>query len=109
MRAVRTWNRPRTKATITVFNDEHEVIAEAGGKRAERAQAVVMAAYGEKPLHLYGLRGDAHAAQVEATRLVTATTMRVGGRRGWGPGAVIPITTAREAVAILVEEDTPGS
>ena len=45
LRAIRTWNRPRTKATLTILADGQE-IASLGGKRAGNAEAVLV---GEHP------------------------------------------------------------
>jgi hypothetical protein len=84
--AIRTWNRPHTKATVVLFKDGVE-IGQAGGKRAERANAVIVILQNEQSLNrwvresdgIYGLRGDAHAAEVEAQRLTVGGPRKVHG------------------------------
>jgi hypothetical protein len=84
--AVRTWNRPHTKATVVLYKDGVE-INRAGGKRAERAQAVVVILQNEQSFNrlvresdgIYGLRADLHAAQVEAERLTRGGPRKLHG------------------------------
>jgi hypothetical protein len=94
--AVRSWNRTGTKATITITYPDGSTRT-AGGTRAARAQAVVLACWNDDALGLYGVRGDLHAAQVEAHRLATRTTMRHAGH-------TFDVSPAREAVAVPVTE-----
>ena len=99
--AVRTWNGPRTKATVTVTLPDGSTF-KAGGQRAARAAAVIMACWPDyagnvRPIKLYGLRGDATAAHVEADRLATQTKMR-------HHGMLIDVRPATEAYAIDVTE-----
>ena len=96
--AVRTWNGPRTKATITVTLADGRTLT-AGGNRAARAAAVILTRWEwtGKPLALYGLRADAHAARVEADRLARQTSMRHHGMR-------MAVTPAAEAYAIEITE-----
>lgn len=88
------------KQFIVLYADGVE-IDRAGGKRAERAQAALVVSYKDaEPRGIWGLRADLAAAQTEARRLVTATTMRTG-RYGQ---VSIPITTAKFAEAVPVTE-----
>lgn len=97
--AVRTHHGKQ--ARITVYLDGVEV-DRAGGARAQRAQAVIIAAW---PRHdgtpktpgIYGLRADAHAAEVEVHRLLTATTMR-------HRGTVLTVTPPALCVCVPVTE-----
>lgn len=68
-----------------------------GGKRAERAQAVILAAWRGRDLGVYGARSDADAAVTEAHRIATATTQRHRGH-------VLACTPADRALAVMVEE-----
>lgn len=99
--AVRTWNKPRTKATVTLTLPDGST-EKAGGKRAARAAAVIVVEWGHgywagKGPGIYGLRGDLHAAQTEAHKLATATTMR-------HHHVVLDRTPAKLAIAVPVEE-----
>jgi 3-hydroxyisobutyrate dehydrogenase-like beta-hydroxyacid dehydrogenase len=84
--AVRTWNRPHTKATVTLYKDGVELEA-AGGKRAERANAVIVILQNPQSLNrfvresdgIYGLRADLHAADVEAARLTKGGPRKTRG------------------------------
>jgi hypothetical protein len=102
--AVRTWNKPRTKATVVLFKDGAE-INRAGGNRAARAQAVIVILQNEQSFNrlvresdgIYGLRADLHTAQVEAERLTK------GGPRKYH-GTVVEFTPV-PCVAITVTEE----
>jgi hypothetical protein len=110
--AVRTWNRPHTKATVTLFENGVE-IDRAGGARAGRAQAVIVTQWrvrrynaeggielGDlKPAGIYGLRGDAHAAQVEAVRLGEARNVKSGRHGNY------TTTPADLAIAVIITEE----
>jgi len=93
--AVRTWNSTRTKATVTVTLPDGRVKS-LGGTRAARAEAALV--YERRDTgqwDVLGLRGDAGAAQVEAYRISSATTMRHGG-------ALLEITpTPAQAVPVM--------
>lgn len=94
--AIRTWNKTRTKATITVTFDDGR-IETAGGNRAARAEAVIL--YGHKADDLPGLLGcrqDLAAAVKEAHRLTTATVRK----DRWG--YEYPLNPAHYAEAIPV-------
>lgn len=58
-RAVRTWNRPGTKATVTLYNG-FVVIGKAGGNRAERCNYALAYEPSHKPgeWQLLGLRSQ---------------------------------------------------
>lgn len=96
--AVRTWKSG--KATVTVYMDG-EVLNRAGGARAGRAQAALVTRWevpGRTPkTSIYGIRGDLGAAQTEAHKLATATTMRHSGM-------VLECTPATWAAAVPVTE-----
>lgn len=102
--AVRRWNKPRTKATVILFKDGVE-IDRAGGKRAERAQGLIVILQNPESLNvhtragdgIFGLRNDLHAAQVEAERHT------VGGPRKYH-GTIVEFTPV-PCVAIPVIED----
>ena len=91
-----------TKATVTVYDADGAVVGKAGGKRAERAQAVILAQwvnsrYGYGDLQIYGLRADAQAAEREAHKLATQTESRT--RYG-----VVGVTPATVAIAVPVTD-----
>jgi hypothetical protein len=92
--ATRTWKGDTALLTIT-FPDGTSTTA--GGKRAARAAAVIVAAEGDKPLTFRGARGSLAAAQTEVHRMLTATTMRHGG-------ATLTFPPSREAYAVPVTE-----
>lgn len=98
--AIRTWNKARTKATLTVTFPDGRT-ATAGGNRAARAEAVILYAYtAEDEPGLLGCRQDLAAAQKEAHRLTTATSARV--RSPFGADYTRPIIPAHYAEAIPV-------
>lgn len=103
--ARRSWSsvHPDTRqATVIVYDQDGIEVARAGGARAARAQAVIVARHGSYPkrrtLGIYGLRSDAAAADVEARRLATATTTKARG-------AIIPTVPYAVAVAVPVVDD----
>ncbi len=66
--AVRTWNKPRTKATVTVTFADGST-DQLGGNRAGRASAVIVVQFSmDSQLGVLGLRADVHAAETEAAR-----------------------------------------
>src|SRR4051812_21255518 len=87
----------RGKRAIVTLEKDGWPIGTAGGARAARAQAVIVAQWpnSHPEPSIYGLRGDLHAAVVEAERLRTNTTMKTHG-------AVISITPAAVAIAVPV-------
>lgn len=106
--AVRTWKTTRTgKTTASIEVRVPEApsggavaaarVSIVGGKRAERAAAVIMATWDDDVAGVYGLRADAAAAAQEAHRLATQTELKTRG-------AVVPVTPAREAYVILVTD-----
>jgi hypothetical protein len=100
--AVRTWNGPRTKATVTITADG-VVIKSLGGGRAARAQAAVVACMhredGRQYRYYFSLRSDPNAAATEAHKLATATESTLRG------GYKIPVTPYTWAVAPLITEE----
>lgn len=89
-------------ARVHLYADGVE-LAVLGGNRALRAQAVIVTQWPHKALGASGLRQDLHAAEVEAHRLVTATSMRTRGRYGV-PGSSIPLNRPDFAAAVPVTD-----
>lgn len=105
--AVRTWNRPRTKATVTVTLPDGAVKV-LGGKRAERAEAAIIMEsldYNGTPLRwkVYGLRADYDKAEVEAEKWRTDRPERYRSRLS-GTYTTGHVIRGREAYAVEVEE-----
>jgi hypothetical protein len=94
--AIRHWKGDRATITVTM-PDGREM--HAGGKRAHRAQAVILARWsaGDETT-LYGCRGNLADAQSEAQRLRSATTRRIRG-------VDYPITPWLEAYVVQVTEE----
>lgn len=81
-------------------------LARIGGKRAERAEAVLVSQWPTErdPSVLeapgaWGCRADLKAAQAEANRLATQTSMRTRG------GSIIPLRHAAWAIAVPVVDE----
>jgi hypothetical protein len=100
--AVRSWNPKHTDALVRVDLVDGVALT-AGGKRAARAQAVIVAHWPGQPIKLYGLRADLSKAQVEAERLATQTQTRPGRKH-----LALKVTPALWAVALPIAEAQPA-
>ncbi len=102
MKAVRT--HTTRGAVITVELDDGTKLKPIGGKRAERAAAVLVGQWRpESPVEVLGCRADLHDAQVEAERRLSSRTVHI--RRGgsyeaqaWVMSVAVPVVNEREAV-----------
>jgi len=95
--ATKKWNPSGTKATVTVTFENGDTQA-LGGARAARARAAIVANWNEgRPPGVIGLRADVEAAENEARRLMTATTMR-------HQGATVKRVPYAFAAAIIISE-----
>lgn len=101
--ATRTWNKARTKATITITFEDGRT-QNVGGNRAARAACIIVAehAAGES-VGFYGARADLHAAEREAENLRTATSRSTRGRYGQ-PGEAWAVTPWNVAEVVAVTE-----
>lgn len=90
---------------VKVFQGDNPdaVVGILGGSRAERAQAVIVVKWpGERETPgVYGVRGDLHAAQFEAHRLVHQTE-RISRSRYTRQTVTIPLNTCEWAIAVPV-------
>lgn len=84
--AVRTYNQPRTRATITVSVDGVQV-KKLGGNRAARATKIVVAQrLADMPApNYYAMRADGAAADAEAAKFLRDYSVVYGDRAPMTP------------------------
>lgn len=99
--AVRIYKGKRAIVTVYLDGDELDQL---GGNRAARAAAALVTAWprDDRP-GVWGLRADELAAQQEAHRLETRTSMTTRGRHG-RPGSTIPLNRPTWARSVHITD-----
>lgn len=103
--AVRRLNGTRNPYIVVTLDGVE--LGRAGGARAARAEAALVTCWPARVPRLAGLRKDLHAAQVEADRMESRTSMTTRGRYG-RPGSTIPLNRPDWAVAVPVVDEAPA-